>query len=117
MFGLLTFVSPCLIHSARGAFTNIINVPPDLDSFSTIRSNTQVNLRDGGNIGHYTQLGVSGFTWPFVLPETSSHIELNVYGGSVDGSLQAGSSSGMDSDIVVNVYGGSIGNSFRANGG
>jgi hypothetical protein len=102
---------------ARSEFANVINVPPDLDPFSTIRSNTQVNLREGGNILYYTQLGASGFTWPFVHPETSSHIELNVYGGSVDGSLQAGSPSGMDSDIVVNLYSGWIGNFFRANGG
>src|SRR4051812_29324455 len=40
-------------RSSWGGFDTIINVPPDLDNFSTIHSNTQVNVFDGGNIGDF----------------------------------------------------------------
>ncbi len=103
---------------SRGGFDTVINVPPDLPDASTIRSNTQVNVADGGNVGADVQLGSPSFVaFPNVPSTPSSHIELNVYGGTVGDVLRAGSLLGTDSDIVVNLYGGSIGGLFHADGG
>jgi hypothetical protein len=104
--------------AVRGDFGTVINVPPNIADFTTIGSNTQVNLHDGGSIGSPVRIGSSDYPmWPSQQWGSSSHIELNIYGGSVGDWLQAGSLSGQDSDIVVNLFGGSIGDSFQAHGG
>src|SRR5262249_53125568 len=110
---LLAFCPP-----SCGAFDTVINVPPDISTFSGIPSNTQVNVFDGGRIAAFALLGPPSHpTWPPQPASPNSHIELNVYGGTVDYDLHAGSSLGTDSDITVNLFGGSIGNFFHADGG
>ncbi len=105
-------------RSSWGAFDTIINVPPDISTFSGVPSNTQVNVFDGGSIGAFASLGTPYLpTWPAQPVSPNSHIELNVYGGTVDYDLHAGSSLGTDSDITVNLFGGSIGEFFHADGG
>ena len=41
----------------RGEFATVINVPPDVADFTTIGSNTQVNVHDGGSIVTSCELG------------------------------------------------------------
>ena len=103
---------------SRGGFDTVISVPPDLNNFSTIHSNTQVNVFDGGNVGDSVQLGSQVYAASPLHPTNpSSHIEFNVYGGTVGYNLTAGSWAGTDTDIVVNLFGGSIDGNFHADGG
>ena len=89
----------CLaVSSVRGQFTTILNIPPapDVGDNQSISSNTQLNLSDGGSIGHLFEAGLSD--------GTSTNLEVNISGGNVDTGFDAFGGS------VVNISGGIIEN-------
>src|SRR3954452_24146676 len=106
---LVIFVPMALAASAQAGFSNIINVPPAVIDSWPIHPDTQVNVYEDGTL-----------PWGFILgyySGSSSHIELNVNGGSVADFLQTGSWFATNSDIVVNLFSGEIGNYFYAASG
>ena len=91
---------------AFGQFTTVINVPPD-PAPSSIGSDTQLNLFDGGTLP-------SSDDAPFNAGDPSgsdANMELNIFGGWAGNYISANSGS------KVNVSGGSVGYDFNANGG
>ena len=96
---LLCFALFCCfaIGQAKGQFTTIINVPPDVAP-SSIGSDTQLNLFQGIALRFvFSRRASDG---------TSSNVEVNITGGSVGIFFDANSGS------VVNISGGSVGSSF-----
>ncbi|TWU25972.1 beta strand repeat-containing protein [Bythopirellula polymerisocia] len=103
---LLRTLSLCILvglgfflQGANAQFTSIINLPPDTLP-STIRSNTQINLREGGYIRSNFQVG-SNFT-------LNANVEVNVMGGTVGYSLEALRGS------TVNISGGYFQSGIKA---
>ena len=105
----------------HGQFTTVMNIPPDPDivEYSSIRSDTQVNLGDGGSIGRNFEAGKSD--------GSSTNIEVNISGGSVAGFLdvysgstinisggEVGGYSTAHEGSEINITGGSIGNHFSS---
>ena len=90
---------------ARAQFTTVIDVPAgtSLPPQSSIDSNTQLNLFDGGSIGAGFSAGASD--------GSSANIEVNVLGGVVGGGFNAYRGS------VVNVSGGTIESGLQAHDG
>jgi hypothetical protein len=88
--------------SLRAQFTTIINVPPDIAPTS-IGSNTQLNLFDGGSIGINFDAGATN--------GASVNVEVNVTGGSVANGFDAWGGS------IINIAGGSITTNFNAKSG
>lgn len=91
-FQVLLCASLITCFEAAQAFTTVINVPPDVAP-STIGSDTQLNLFDGGSISPFLYAGNHS--------EPNSNIEVNVAGGSVD-DIDAYSGS------TINVSGGQL---------
>ena len=86
----------------------VINIPQDQSSiFFGVGSDTQLNLSDGGEIG-------SGILLPFqagAVDGSSTHVEVNISGGTVGDEFNANSGS------TINIFGGTIGEEFTANAG
>lgn len=80
-------------QSDSSNFATVINIPPD-PAPGSIGASTQVNLRDGGEISRDSGILAGG--------------ELNIYGGSVGDSFNAGNGS------AVNIRGGTVGLDFDA---
>src|SRR5262245_55380437 len=70
----------CADTIARGQFTTTYNVPPNVAP-STIFSNTQLNVFDGGAISNAFAAGDS--------LGTSTNVQVNVFGGTVGGVFSA----------------------------
>jgi hypothetical protein len=70
-------VSPA---DVRAQFTTVINVPPEVAPTS-IGSDTQLNLGDGGEIGSNFDAGADD--------GSSTNVEVNIDGGSVGNSFSA----------------------------
>lgn len=83
-----------LSFPVSGAFTTIINVPPDLGDSVTLNDNTQLNITNGGSVGDF--LGTSSFGVPAV------NIEINLIDGSI------GSAADFFGDVTINISGGTI---------
>ena len=80
-------------------FTTIINVPPDIAP-SSIASDTQLNLSDGGVLGRLFAAGA---------PDGSSaHVEVNITGGEVRSNFAAFAGS------TINISGGEVAGGFNA---
>ncbi len=90
---------------ARAQFATVIDIPAgtSLPPQSSIDSNTQLNLFDGGSIG-------AGFS-AGAIDGSSANVEVNLLGGVVGGGFNAYRGS------VVNVSGGTIGDPFSAHDG
>lgn len=84
-----------------GQFTTIINIPPDpsIGDNEMIGSNTQLNLSEGGEIGHNFSAGD-----PFA---DNQNIEVNITGGAVGFGFTAFNGS------VVNISGGLFADFFN----
>lgn len=119
LVAFLALISP--IRTAQGQFTIVINVPPEFAP-SSIFSDTQLNVFEGGSIGNSFRAGQAD--------GTSTNVEVNIFGGSVGSGFGAnggstvnisggtiGGSFFVNSGGLVNITGGSIGNSFSANDG
>ncbi|QEG33139.1 hypothetical protein [Bythopirellula goksoeyrii] len=91
-----------MLPSAQAEFDTIINAPPDTVPTS-IDSNTQLNLSEGGAIGSLFHAGH--------FHGTSTNVEVNIMGGTVDDYLRAYNGS------TVNISGGSVGNHFESYAG
>ena len=99
---LLSVVFLMLASTTGAQFTTVINVPPDVAP-SSIDSDTQLNLFDGGTIGLLFDAGsASG---------ASANIEVNIRGGKVGDFFDANSGS------TVNISGGLVATAFNANAG
>jgi hypothetical protein len=96
------FVTASIASTACSQFATVINVPPDIAP-SSIGSNTQLNLFDGGSISTFFDAGTPG--------GDSTNIEVNIVGGSVGDFFDANRGS------TVNVSGGSVATAFDANSG
>jgi hypothetical protein len=102
-------------------FNTIINVPPAI-SPSSIGSDTQLNLFDGGSIGQdfdagaadgsstNVEVNVAGGTVGFFF-EAFQGSTINVSGGNVGGFFDA------ENGSQVNISGGTVGNAFAARSG
>jgi hypothetical protein len=95
IIGAVVFAS----NMALAQFTTILNLPSDVLPFP-IGSNTQVNLYDGGLIPLSSQSGASN--------GTSSNIEINVFGGTVENQMR------LFSGTTFNVSGGIVGSELQA---
>jgi hypothetical protein len=104
--------------SGLAQFATVINVPPDMAPAS-IGSNTQLNLSEGGSLGHSFDAGA--------INGTSTNVEVNVLGGSVGNGFDAfrgstvnisagavGTSFDAENGSVVNISGGLVGTEFEA---
>lgn len=83
--------------TVRGEFTTVINVPPQAAP-SSIGSDTQLNLADGGSLTANFAAGASD--------GSSSNVEVNIAGGTVGHHFSA------YSGTTVNVSGGNISHRF-----
>ena len=120
----ILLLSSAIPRVSFGQFSTVLNLPPDPDiaSSSTIGSDTQVNLFEGGVIGLAVDAGA---------PDGSStNIEINVEGGFAGGNFNAhaGTTVNLASGRIhigfdafdgsqVNVTGGSLGSFFNAYSG
>jgi hypothetical protein len=86
---------------ATAQFATIINVPPD-PAPNSISSDTQLNVFDGGVIGHGFQAGA----W-----FTSDNIEVNIHGGSVGIGFE------VYTGTQMNIFNGSVGFNLKARDG
>ena len=95
----------CLCASTLSAnvsaqiFTTIINVPPD-PAPSSIESDTQLNLSEGGSLGRLFFAGNQN--------GSSTQIEVNITGGAVGSNFAAFAGS------IINIRGGEISGGFNA---
>lgn len=91
-----------VVSSAHGQFMTVLNIPPspNIGNNATIGSDTQLNLHDGGSIGHSFQAGNPN--------GTSTNVEVNILGGVVGGNFDANFGS------VIHIQNGVIGNAFRS---
>ncbi len=101
----LVLCSCYAIGPVYGQFTTILDIPPepDIGDFEEIGSDTQLNLSAGGAIGFSFDAGAAN--------GTSTHVEVNISGGSVGNAFDASGGS------VVNISGSSVGRFFDANSG
>ena len=87
-----------------GQFTTVINSPPTIiGDVRSIDSHTQLNIFDGGAVGHHFSAGNAG-----VL---SDNIEVNISGGLV------GDDFGAERGSHVAISGGIVGQRFDAENG
>lgn len=91
----VVLLAASLARHSHAQFATVIDVPadiPSIESMTTIDSNTQVNLFDGGSIGDFVHAGNSD--------GTITNVEVNIFGGTVGRNFQAFSNS------TVNIRGG-----------
>jgi hypothetical protein len=89
----------CLSGTVDAQFATVINVPPTtFGNNQSIGSDTQLNIKPGGNIGNFFSAGNA----------TSANIEVNISGGVIGHDFLAQSGS------QVSITGGFIGDNFRA---
>lgn len=99
---LIAFACFGLPSVSLGQFTTVINVPTDLAP-SSIGSDTQLNLTDGGTLGSQFLAGANN--------GTSTNVEVNITGGTVGTLFVANGGS------TTNLSGGNVGQGFEARSG
>lgn len=93
------FLPTSITLSPSAVFTSVVNAPPTvIANLTNFDSNTQINVFDGGQVGVGVRIGLDA--------DTSTNVELNVSGGTIDDALT------LNAGSNATITGGDFGEGF-----